>query len=91
MAHGTACVGGIGGIAWRCAYLPPRGGRDAVRCAAGCSSGWGGAFTGTCQPCPSLGVNTVFYIMSYGLTIVLLLITIRTQLGKGIEGGAGRT
>lgn len=57
---------------------------------AGCQDGYGEAFTGTCKLCPNIALNTLFYILSYGLTILLLLVTIKTQLGKGLElQGAG--
>lgn len=51
----------------------------------GCTEGYGEAFSGECRRCPSKATNTVFYVLSYLLSILLLLITIRTQLGKGID------
>lgn len=56
---------------------------------AGCAKGYGLIWSGSCRKCPPVGLNTIFYILSYLLTLALLLITIRTQLGKGMRSARG--
>lgn len=59
-----------------------------------CAAGFGRIASGACRMCPNRHLNTLFYILSYGLTIVLVAFTIRTQLTRAFgeeeeEDGTG--
>ncbi len=53
-------------------------------CAQCASPGYGSRSAGECTKCPSRGLNTLYYILSYLLTIALLTWTIRATLSRSL-------